>query len=291
MRRVKAENSKSQRRPQAARRWVKPTVAAFAILSCAGAVLGGAWWLNHAGYVRQAGNSVVAALVEASADLGLVVEDITVEGRKRQEAEPLLAALDIERGDPILPADLEAMRLRLEVLPWVREASIERRLPGRLHIRLVEREPMALWQRGGQFMLVDREGVGIGPDLKGEFQQLPVIVGPDAPQHAGALFAALAAEPELAGRVKAAVRVGGRRWNLRLDDVASGIDVRLPEAQAAAAWTRLAKLEREHQLLERKLVMIDLRLPDRLVVGGSEEQTGESPANAPQKRKPHDKDA
>jgi len=63
--------------------------------------------------------------------------------------------------------------------------------------------------------------------------------------------------------VKAAVRVGGRRWNLRLK---GGIDVRLPENNTAAAWNRLAKYEKSHQVLERNIRILDLRIPDRLIV-------------------------
>jgi len=59
------------------------------------------------------------------------------------------------------------------------------------------------------------------------------------------------------------VLVGGRRWNLHLDN---GIDVRLPEENGAAAWSSLARIEREHKVLEKDLVSVDLRDPDRLVV-------------------------
>ena len=59
------------------------------------------------------------------------------------------------------------------------------------------------------------------------------------------------------------VRVGGRRWNLRLH---GGVEVRLPAGEEARAWHRLAALEREHAILGRDLVAIDLRLPDRLIV-------------------------
>ena len=59
------------------------------------------------------------------------------------------------------------------------------------------------------------------------------------------------------------MRVGGRRWNLRF---AGGIDVRLPEENAAQAWARLAELERKQRLLGRDVIVVDMRLPDRLVV-------------------------
>ena len=74
----------------------------------------------------------------------------------------------------------------------------------------------------------------------------------------------LAREPELAGRVSAAPPgSASRRWNLRLDN---GVDVKLPADSPQAAWALLARLEREQSLLARDVSVIDLRLPDRLVV-------------------------
>ena len=40
----------------------------------------------------------------------------------------------------------------------------------------------------------------------------------------------------------------------------------MPETDPAGAWVQLARLEREHGLLGRDVVAIDLRLPGRLVV-------------------------
>ena len=39
-----------------------------------------------------------------------------------------------------------------------------------------------------------------------------------------------------------------------------------PEAGVAEAWRRLAAFERRHRLLARDITVIDLRLPDRVVV-------------------------
>lgn len=111
--------------------------------------------------------------------------------------------------------------------------------------------------------MIDRSGAVI-PGARGEsFAGLPLLVGDDAPAHAADLLAMLAGEPDIVSRVVAAVRVRGRRWNVRLDN---GIDVRLPENGPAAAWAQLARIEREHGLLQRDVVAIDLRTPDRLVV-------------------------
>ena len=49
------------------------------------------------------------------------------------------------------------------------------------------------------------------------------------------------------------------------------LDVRLPEEGAAAAVTRLARLDREAGLLGKDVLIVDLRMPDRIVVRLTEE--------------------
>ncbi len=64
------------------------------------------------------------------------------------------------------------------------------------------------------------------------------------------LLDALTDRPELQKRVVAAVRVGERRWNLRMNN---GTDVLLPEGHEVAALDRLMQLQQEHALLDRPL--------------------------------------
>ncbi len=85
----------------------------------------------------------------------------------------------------------------------------------------------------------------------------------------------LATQPDLAARITAAIRVGDRRWNLRIDNA---IDVLLPAEHAVGAWSRLASLERSTAILKREVQTIDLRLPDRLVLRVTPEAVKEAPA-------------
>jgi len=221
-----------------------------------------------------------AAMIDVSAALGMKLDALTVEGRGMTAREDLLDAMDIERGAPILAIDMAQARADIEALPWVKTAKVERRLPGSVHILLEERTPYALWQRTGRYTLVDRDGKTI-VDVPNADQSLPLIVGPDAPEHAAELFEALNGDAALASRVRAAVRVGARRWNVYLDSFEGGIAIRLPEDNISAAWTRLAGLENEHKILERDLDFIDMRIEDRLVV-----RVRKDPAAEAKKKKP-----
>ena len=213
-------------------------------------------------------------VVQETGLLGLTVSDIRVEGRETTDRETLLAALGAGLGTPILAVSPTRAKDRLEALPWVRTAVIERRLPGTLYVRLVERKPLALWQHGGKIELIDRGGDVIPVARLDQFAKLPMVVGEGAERHAAELLEMLASEPELDTRVTAAIRVGDRRWNIRIDNA---IDVLLPADGAANAWSQLARLERSSAILKRDLQTIDIRLPDRLVLRVGPEPPKEAP--------------
>ncbi len=203
------------------------------------------------------------ATAGVAARAGFAVAEVFVIGRHDTPKADITEAMAVERGTPILALDLDAMRDRLLALPWVREASIERQLPDTLLVQISERRPLAIWQNRGQFAVIDENGEVLSSGNIAGHAHLPLVVGDDAPRHAAALIRMLESEPELAKRVKAAVRVGNRRWDVTL---AGNIDVRLPESGAEAAWRRLAAYQKQHRLLDKPVAAIDLRLPDRVGV-------------------------
>lgn len=253
----------ARRRGLALPAWIAPTAKVAAVAVLAALAVGGPWALWRAGIAQRTLERVETAFVDFTGTVGLVVDEVLVEGRVETKARDVLAALNVRRGMPVLAVDPRAAKQRLEQIPWVREATVERRLPGLVSVRLVERVPMALWQHEGRFVLIDRHGVQIETEEVGRFGDLPHIVGENAGEAAGELLRMLAAEPALERRVVAAIRVAGRRWNLRLDN---GIDVMLPAENAAAAWMQLAAYDREQGILARDIKAIDLRLPDRVVL-------------------------
>lgn len=228
-----------------------------------GVALGGPTWLWQSGWVADTAETVFDGIAEQMADAGLRVDQIYLQGRTNESAAAINRALDVRRGAPLLTVDLDAARQRIEDLQWVRVASVEREFPNAIRVRIVERRPLALWQRGKKLVLVDDQGVVIADRNPGRFPHLLVVVGDDAPSHADALLTILSREPALKKRVDAAVRIGERRWNIRMDN---GVYVRLPESEALEAWQRFARLERQHGLLKQDLVSIDLRIPDQLIV-------------------------
>ena len=266
-----SEPQSGPRRPRVKPLWRRPAVIGAVIALLLASAAGGGWWIWRDGLLGRTADTAKWALIAGAARAGFAVDQILVDGRHETSPKRLLKTLRLKRGAPILAFDPAAAKRRLESLPWVRSALVERQLPDIIRLRLMERRPLALWQRNGKFSLIDTEGKVVPNQPIGKFRKLLVVVGEDAPGHAARLLDILASHPRLAKRVRAAVRVGGRRWNLHMDN---RVRIRLPEADTAAAWSHLAQLQQRHRILEKDVIAVDLRLPDRVVVRPSKKPQG-----------------
>jgi cell division protein FtsQ len=211
----------------------------------------------------QTGGTAARLQKSFAKQIDLRVENITLDGRQNTPEPLLRAALGVNVGDPILGFSVEAARQRIESLSWVAHVAVERRLPGTIYVAMTERRPFAIWQTQGKFVLIDRNGETVTNEDVAAFGELPLVVGNGAPPFAAALLDQLALVPDIRDRVAAMVRVGERRWNLQLKN---GIIVMLPEGHEAAALAKLHDLQTAQTLLDRPLISIDMRLPDRLAV-------------------------
>ncbi|MDE0811651.1 MAG: FtsQ-type POTRA domain-containing protein [Alphaproteobacteria bacterium] len=228
------------------------------------AILGGlGWHASSSGLVNRWVMAGEARIVDLTKATGLEVRDVMVVGRSRTKRAALLEAIGIKVGDLILSVDLQRVHSRVSALAWVKEARLERRLPDTIFVSLIEREPMALWQRDGSLYLIDLDGRVVPSRDVSKFSDLPIVIGDDAPSLAREVLVMLAGEPDLGDRVRAITWVGERRWDVQVDD---RINIQLPEQDPHQAWAQLAWMEREHGVLRRDVITIDMRLRDQLVV-------------------------
>ena len=214
----------------------------------------------------QPGSGIAAVREEIAtltANAGMRIKDIVIEGRANTPEPILRAALGVNKGDPIIGFSLDQARQRIEKLTWIAHATVERRLPGTIVVVLWERRPFAIWQNQGKYTLIDREGQQVTDEEVAKFRDLPLIVGPGAPEAARVLLDALTDRPAIQTRIVAAMRISARRWNLRMKN---GTDILLPEGHEVEALDRLLALQQETALLDRPLQTIDMRLGDRLVL-------------------------
>jgi cell division protein FtsQ len=168
---------------------------------------------------------------------------------------------------PLAEVDTAAAARRVQALPFVRSARVERVFPNRVRIRVTERMPAAFATRAGAFALLDGTGRVLAdrPDRPAD---LPEVTGAGEIPPPGqwlrparpALAVYLALTEPLRRQVSAA-GVDGGSVTLRVD----GRDVRFgPPEQLEAKVAALSALL--GHLGDRPVIAVDVRVPSAPVV-------------------------
>lgn len=219
-------------------------------------------WGQKASYWAQKGWGYV--LNHAEWRLGSPA-DVVVVGHKRTSLELIFKTLKMVPHQQMNTIDFDAKKNDLERLPWVRHAIIERKLPNKLKITILEKTPIARWQNQGEYVLLDEEGKIIN-DKRYLSEDLILVVGQDAPEHVVELLSFLDKFPDIGTRVRSAKRVEKRRWNLRLMDAEKGLEILLPQTDIVRALARLDRQNKKDKILRKDVASIDMRLNDRIIL-------------------------
>lgn len=212
--------------------------------------------------IHLAREIVTADLDAAARSIGLGIEQVDITGHRLTSDREIFGALELGAAPSHLSFDPEAARSRIERLAWVKSVAIQRTLPGGLAIVVTERQPVAVWQRAGDDVLVDRDGRELGAVRRDTDMGLPIVSGDGAGPRATEILDLLAQHPLLAERLRKAHRVADRRWTLELTD---GTLLHLPAEAAAAALTRLGA-RYPSALTAGRFAVLDLRVPGQLLV-------------------------
>ena len=213
------------------------------------------------GYVERV--RLMDGFVTASAEAGLRLETIEVRGRAHTPKPVIIAASELTLGEPMLTISLPALHERLSTIGWIRSVAVERRMPSTIRVEITERVPMALLQTEDGHRVIDETGTVIAGADPSAFGHLTVVAGSSAAGNAAPILNILRTEPELFAEVWAVTFQSERRWDVHLR---SGIRVRLPETDPRTAWSQLAIIDHSKRITDRDLAVIDMRVPDQMIV-------------------------
>ncbi|MDI7863793.1 cell division protein FtsQ/DivIB [Rhizobiaceae bacterium n13] len=208
------------------------------------------------------GHTQVVAQATTSA-AGFAIEDVTVSGNSETSEIEVLQLLGLDGTTSLVALDINAAREKLSHLPWVEDVEVRKVYPKTIAVTLKERKAFGIWQHGSELSLIEKNGSVIAPLRDNKFANLPLFVGRDAESAAASVDEDFAKWPEIRSRIKAFVRISGRRWDIHLDD---GIIVKLPETGIDRALAMLSRLDAEQDLLQRDIAAVDLRLADRTTI-------------------------
>jgi cell division protein FtsQ len=121
--------------------------------------------------LRDAGRKRLRRMAVAGSVLALValgwlttrsplldVDHIEVNGAIRTSADEIRDASGVDSGDPLVEVDGGAVAERIEALPWVDAAHVDRSFPNGVTIIVRERKPVAVVAHERQLALVDDGG-------------------------------------------------------------------------------------------------------------------------------------
>ncbi|HEY7763461.1 MAG TPA: cell division protein FtsQ/DivIB [Aestuariivirgaceae bacterium] len=194
---------------------------------------------------------------------GYSAQTIRIAGLRRQNPDKVLAALGVEAGSPLVGFNAETAGKLLENIDWIEQAKVRRVFPNILEIDIVEREPFAIWQNGGRYYVIDRTGAAMSFDAVQFAKELPLVTGAGAQKAVYQLFTQLESHSALRAKLKAAARVGERRWTLYF---ANQVRVALPEEGVEQALSWIEDMDLRHGVLSKGILSIDLRMAEQAII-------------------------
>lgn len=218
--------------------------------------------------------AVVAAWIVVPASDAFRIRHVEVSGaaavddlQVRQRIDSLLV------GKTVFTVDEDAVVSRVEELPFVREARVERHLPGGLEIHVSEYRPLALAWSGGDFWLVAQDGRILakanGDAWKGRIPTV-TLLGDDikAGDRVGdePALQLLRARPRNSSVAFDVVRADGVKLEA---DLVGGIEVRF--GRPVQLMLKVAALERAIELVRRsgkadEIMYVDVSVPAKPAV-------------------------
>jgi cell division protein FtsQ len=243
---------------------VRAAARGFAVLFLGASIVTGAadgGLLNYQGSPFNNFNGRLAAV------FGMAAEDIRISGLMHHDPAVVLDHIGVRPGASLVGFNADDARILLESLDWVADAEVRRTFPNSLEITLNERKPFAIWQKDGNYAVIDSSGAEMSGLNPLSLRNLPLVTGKGANLAVADYVNQMEAIPALMQKVQAAARVGERRWTLYLDN---GVKIDLPEANMDAALHRVAELDAKQNILSKGIREIDLRTKDRIVIALAE---------------------
>jgi len=191
---------------------------------------------------------------------------------ERTTAGQIRAAVASEAQAGFFAVELEAIRDRVEALPWIARAEVSRQWPDALAIEVVEHRPVARWNEHGLFS--DR-GEVFRVDGSAGMQGLARLSGPESMrQQVRERWQAMRSRLESVGRDIASLSVDERgAWELVLDN---GLRLVLGREQVDQRLERYVGVHAALRDLERPMKAVDMRYTNGLAVRwADEERTGD----------------
>ena len=206
-------------------------------------------------------NGLIKERLVKSTETFFVVNTIQIVGRERASKNDLSKILKKYQKTSLLSLDLNYIQSEVEKVAWIKKVIIRRVLPNTLSLTIEEFSPRAVWIRGRDRYVLDKNGYTIEKVSDDQFQNYFTIKGAEAELNLMNLIESLENFDEIYNQIDYANYVGRRRWDLHYK---SGVRIMLPEDNIIDSLSLLETYIKENKLIEKGHKKIDLRVDGKI---------------------------
>jgi cell division septal protein FtsQ len=171
----------------------------------------------------------------------------------------IVAAATIAPNTRTYSIDLDVLNERVSKVPGVKKSAVRRMPNGNISVRVALHRAVALWTDGQNFFPLSADGTIVNKPTDVRDASHVVFRGKlpnDITQITNVAH-------NLVGDLDYMEWIENRRWNIHTNH---GITIMLPEDNAISALGTLIALNTKHQILDRKIKLIDMRDNARILV-------------------------
>ena len=159
-------------------------------------------------------NGLIKESLVKSTETFFEVNTIQTVGRERASKNDLSKILKKYQKTSLLSLDLNYIQSEVEKVAWIKKVIIRRVLPNTLSLTIEEFSPRAVWIRGRDRYVLDKNGYTIEKVSDDQFQNYFTIKGAEAELNLMNLIESLENFDEIYNQIDYANYVGRRRWDL-----------------------------------------------------------------------------
>ena len=189
------------------------------------------------------------------------VKNIETIGREIASKSKLSSILKKYQNTSLLYLNLKSTQLEVEKVPWIKKVIIRRIFPNKLSLTIEEFIPLAVWVRGRDRFVLDKNGYLIEKIFDQEYKNYFTIKGAEADLNLMMLVESLENFPEIYNQIDYANFIGRRRWDLHYK---TGVKILLPQDKINDSLSILQSYIKNNRLIEKGHKKIDLRVDGKI---------------------------
>jgi cell division septal protein FtsQ len=223
------------------------------------------------------GWAAYSAVTFLTTDSRFEVQKINVSGLKRVDENQVLAKARFEVGTNVFRVNLDKIRERVEELPWVRYAIVERVVPDKIIIKIIEREAIGLARIKGEIFQFDGDAKILEPDSLSA-SSFPILDGlrPNDPKgNLEKVEAYRKVLDDIGPAALSEVHINDAR-EVTIVSASDPLLVNLGPADFRARWVKYLQFKPQIQQQFPQAVRVDLRFKNQVIIRMRDDETSEN---------------